>query len=206
MGGDMMEFPETFDEFAISYGLKDDKEVYTNGSDLIQVFRVKQWLEHDNKLRKAEIEAAYECGKHVNQWIPVSERLPKGGEEVLFCDIDDDVMIGYHIEGCSKTLFVQSGTLDTIRNVRAWMPIPEPYKPELKRPIRKRLEMIDAYEFSKIKEGKSDIIRTSKEHLIGEIIDICYNGFAYKDSVECKVTGCYKSTSAGYILELIKIN
>lgn len=201
-----MEFPKTFNGFAIMYGFKDDKKVYTNGSDLIPVFRVKQWLEHDNKLRKAEFEAAYECGKHENKWIPVSERLPMHGEEVLFCDIDDDVMFGYHLEGYLKTYFVQSGTLDHIKNVKAWMPKPEPYKAELKRPTKKRLEMIDVNEFSKIKEGKSDIVRTSKEYLVGEVIDICYNGFAYKDSVECKVTGCYKSTSAGYILELIKTN
>lgn len=73
---------------------------------------------------------------------------------------------------------------------------------EQERKARKRLEVIDVNEFSKIKEGKSDIVRTSEECPVGEVIDICYNGFAYKDSVECKVTGCYKSTSAGYILEL----
>ena len=39
---EQMEFPETFEEFVKEYGFKDDKEVYTNGSDLIQVFRVKQ--------------------------------------------------------------------------------------------------------------------------------------------------------------------
>lgn len=46
MAGEIMDFPNTFDEFAKSYGFKDKKEVYTNGSELIPVFRVKQWLEH----------------------------------------------------------------------------------------------------------------------------------------------------------------
>lgn len=41
-----MEFPKTFDEFANDYGFTDDKEIYTNGSHLIPVFRVKQWLDH----------------------------------------------------------------------------------------------------------------------------------------------------------------
>jgi hypothetical protein len=41
-----MEFPDTFDEFADSYGILDREEVYTNGALLIPVFRVKQWLEH----------------------------------------------------------------------------------------------------------------------------------------------------------------
>lgn len=43
---EQMEFPETFDDFAKDYGFRDDKEIYTNGSELIPVFRVKQWLEH----------------------------------------------------------------------------------------------------------------------------------------------------------------
>ena len=62
-----MEFPETFERFAEEYGFKDDKEVYTNGSDLIQVFRVKQWLEHDNKLHTTEIDTAEQetCKEHI---------------------------------------------------------------------------------------------------------------------------------------------
>ena len=44
--GEVMDFPNTFDEFADYYGFKDKEEVYTNGSELIQVYRVKQWLEH----------------------------------------------------------------------------------------------------------------------------------------------------------------
>ena len=44
--GEQMDFPNTFDEFVKDYGFRDKQEVYTNGSELIQVFRVKQWLEH----------------------------------------------------------------------------------------------------------------------------------------------------------------
>ena len=51
---EQMEFPETFDEFADFYGFKDSKEVYTNGSELIPVFRVKQWLEHCADREKGE--------------------------------------------------------------------------------------------------------------------------------------------------------
>lgn len=40
----MMDFPETWEEFEQQYGIYDD--VYTNGSRLIQSFRVKQWLDH----------------------------------------------------------------------------------------------------------------------------------------------------------------
>ena len=42
----MMEFPKTPLEFVESYKFKDSNEIYTNGSELIQVFRVKQMLEH----------------------------------------------------------------------------------------------------------------------------------------------------------------
>jgi hypothetical protein len=62
--GDIMEFPKTFDEFANLYGFKDKDEVYTNGSELIPVFRVKQWLEHisttKNNLGVEEITALAE--------------------------------------------------------------------------------------------------------------------------------------------------
>lgn len=39
-------FPKTFKEYAKYYGFVDDKQVYTNGSELIQIFRVEQWLAH----------------------------------------------------------------------------------------------------------------------------------------------------------------
>ena len=47
--GDAMTFPETFEEFAKSYKIVDSKQVYTNGTELIPIFRVKQWLEHKDK-------------------------------------------------------------------------------------------------------------------------------------------------------------
>jgi hypothetical protein len=44
--GDRMTFPKTFDEFAEQYKITDTKQVYTNGTEMIPIFRVKQWLEH----------------------------------------------------------------------------------------------------------------------------------------------------------------
>jgi rubrerythrin len=41
-----MQFPDTWEEFEQWYGFEDKKEIYTNGSRLIQSFRVKQWLDH----------------------------------------------------------------------------------------------------------------------------------------------------------------
>ena len=52
--GEMMELPETPEEFIKQYSFKDKEEIYTNGSELIPVFRVEQMLEHyKNKLQAA---------------------------------------------------------------------------------------------------------------------------------------------------------
>ena len=132
-----MEFPETFESFAKEYGFKDKKEVYTNGADLIPIFRVKQWLEHDNKLRKIETDTAYECGKHANKWISVKDRMPKKGEKVL-CTLDDE----FYDEGEIKILYLTNsygggviwvdGYIGTENyDVCAWMPLPKPYAKEV---------------------------------------------------------------------------
>lgn len=44
--GEVMSFPETWEEFEKQYGFTDTEQIYTNGSRLIQSFRVEQWLEH----------------------------------------------------------------------------------------------------------------------------------------------------------------
>lgn len=49
---DCMTFPNTLDEFLEQYQFKDSEEIYTNGSMLIPVFRVKQWAEHAANIRK----------------------------------------------------------------------------------------------------------------------------------------------------------
>ena len=46
MSEDSMAFPNTWEEFEKEYGFTDTDEIYTNGSRLIQSFRVEQWLEH----------------------------------------------------------------------------------------------------------------------------------------------------------------
>ena len=63
-------------------------------------------------------------------WIPVSERLPKDGQNVLFCDIDDDIMVGYHVKGKPDTHFTQDGTFEDMKNIKAWRPLPQSYKAE----------------------------------------------------------------------------
>ena len=62
------------------------------------------------------------------EWTPVTEGLPKEGKYVLFCDIDDDIMLGYHLDRAPATHFTERGAWEDIKNVRAWMELPEPYK------------------------------------------------------------------------------
>lgn len=54
---DKMTFPATFKEFAEQYKIVDKEEVYTNGVELIPIFRVEQWLDNANvAILQAEIE------------------------------------------------------------------------------------------------------------------------------------------------------
>lgn len=52
--GETMNFPETIEEFLHQYSFYDTDEVYTNGAELISIYRVLQALEYyypkvDNK-------------------------------------------------------------------------------------------------------------------------------------------------------------
>ena len=46
MGNNIMDFPADWKDFLKSYAFKDSEETYTNGSELIPVFRVEQMIEH----------------------------------------------------------------------------------------------------------------------------------------------------------------
>lgn len=62
----------------------------------------------------------------VNQWIPCSERLPEDGVEILVCDIDGDIDLAHLCKWQGNRFFDSWG--DKIKNVKAWMPLPDPYK------------------------------------------------------------------------------
>ena len=49
---------ESLDDFMNYYKVVDDKEVYSNGTEFVPIFRVKQWYEYNNKdkeIKKTEI-------------------------------------------------------------------------------------------------------------------------------------------------------
>lgn len=144
---EQMEFPETFETFAKEYGFEDDKEVYTNGSELIPIFRVKQWLEQDDKLRTIEADTAYECGKHANKWHPVTDGLPKLRDWYLgvFKELDTGWVnplpyvcdyVGKETRATTKDFWILRGITDAdhcsdyYRNLEcvAWCELPAPYE------------------------------------------------------------------------------
>ena len=82
---DLMTFPETWEEFERSYGFTDTDEVYTNGSRLIQSFRVKQWLEHIQTVDAVEIVRCKDCKywhEDVANFIAITS-IPRGACKVI---------------------------------------------------------------------------------------------------------------------------
>lgn len=43
---DCMEFPDTVEEFMEQYKVVDTDYVYSNGTEFVPIFRMKQWFEH----------------------------------------------------------------------------------------------------------------------------------------------------------------
>lgn len=64
------------------------------------------------------------------KWIPVSERLPEELKGVLvYCPTNDNIFCAYLEKGAWK-IFSPIALEDIKEIVTAWMPLPEPYKPE----------------------------------------------------------------------------
>ena len=91
---DRMEFPKTMKEFIEGYSFKDSDEVYTNGSELVPVFRVEQALEHyeqesRNKAIDEFVEAICNKAYKKNDFITMrigylkelAEQMKEGGKD-----------------------------------------------------------------------------------------------------------------------------
>lgn len=77
---DVMTFPKTMKEFVDNYSFKDSDEVYTNGSMLIQTFRIEQAIEHYGQeicKKLAEYEQAEEDGLLI--------KLPFSVGDTVYC-------------------------------------------------------------------------------------------------------------------------
>lgn len=51
---DMMTFPNTVEEFMEQYKITDTEQIYTNGAELVPIFRMKQWFDHRPERKKGE--------------------------------------------------------------------------------------------------------------------------------------------------------
>lgn len=108
MMGEIMQFPKTAEEFMQQYKITDAQQVYTNGTELVPIFRMKQWFE-----------------AHKQRWIPCSEQLPRECGKYLvaveseafpgtrYIDILMNDEIGWR-DGCCY-----------VSGVSHWMPLPE---------------------------------------------------------------------------------
>ena len=109
-GADMMTFPNTVEEFMDQYKITDTKQIYTNGAELVPIFRMKQWFNH----------------KPEQRWIPVSETVDIPEHEVLACDKYEQELIGFLYENNEQWMCeCEEGIM---YDVVAWMEKPEPYK------------------------------------------------------------------------------
>ena len=65
-----------------------------------------------------------------SKWIPCSKELPKNGTSVLFCDDEGDIYNGYCLvrDGGRYHMWMEYHNADRIKNVVAWMPLPNPWK------------------------------------------------------------------------------
>lgn len=119
--GECMNYPEKPMDFIKSHSFVDQREIYTNGSELVSVFRVEQMME-----------------QYIPRWIPfvleydeekqmemLCGKLPDDEEEILVTDGKNVWMDTFMIDegGC----YLDCGS-EIVSTVIAWMPLPEPYK------------------------------------------------------------------------------
>lgn len=55
--GDMMDFPASVEEFMEQYKMTDTEHVYSNGTEYVPIYRMKQWFEHCRNQQRPTVDA-----------------------------------------------------------------------------------------------------------------------------------------------------
>lgn len=66
----------------------------------------------------------FELQGKTGKWIAFKDEQPQVNVSVLICDVDGDIYISHRT--MSDTYYDETG--NWLKNLRAWMPLPEPYK------------------------------------------------------------------------------
>lgn len=77
---DMMTFPDTVEEFMEQYKITDTEHIYTNGTELVPIFRMKQWFDHKPEPLNREIQPEIIRCKDCKYW-----RMDLEGERYCAC-------------------------------------------------------------------------------------------------------------------------
>ena len=72
--GDMMTFPASVEEFMEQYKMTDTEHVYSNGTEYVPIYRMKQWFEHCRNQQSPTIDAVpvvrcRECKYHEDTYL-----------------------------------------------------------------------------------------------------------------------------------------
>ena len=73
--GDMMTFPATVEEFMEQYKMTDTEHVYSNGTEYVPIYRMKQWFEHCRHQQLLTIDAVpvVRC-RECEHWKPTGSK------------------------------------------------------------------------------------------------------------------------------------
>ena len=72
--GDMMTFPASVEEFMEQYKMTDTEHVYSNGTEYVPIYRMKQYFEHCRNQQRPTIDAVpvvrcRECKHYDGKWM-----------------------------------------------------------------------------------------------------------------------------------------
>ena len=80
--GDMMTFPASVDEFMEQYKMTDTEHVYSNGTEYVPIYRMKQWFEH---CRHQQFPVANVAPVVHGRWVPTKAPFMNECEDCSVC-------------------------------------------------------------------------------------------------------------------------